>query len=81
MASARKRVRRDGSTAHQVEFAAAFDAALYMVSDAEVMLTRVLNTMSFSAYTTQLGHTHSEAQHWIDAVCREAIAVLRLPAR
>ncbi|MFF7477080.1 hypothetical protein [Streptomyces sp. NPDC008092] len=59
-----------------VEFVTTFDAALYVVSDAEEMRTRVLDTMSFSAYTIELGHTHDEAKSWIDVICKEAIGVL-----
>ncbi|MFE9649323.1 hypothetical protein ACFYO0_35470 [Streptomyces sp. NPDC006365] len=59
-----------------VEWSVTFDAALYVVPDADEMRDRVFGIMGFIGYHEALGQTHSEANLWIDALCKEAIAVL-----
>ncbi|MGP4046911.1 hypothetical protein [Streptomyces sp. 2A115] len=66
----------DAWTEAFVEWSVTFDAALYVVPDGDEMRKRVFGIMGFVGYHEELGQNHSEACLWIDALCREAIAVL-----
>ena len=59
-----------------VEWSVTFDAALYVVPDGEEMRKRVFGVMRLVGFYEDLGQTHSEANLWIDALCKEAIGVL-----
>jgi hypothetical protein len=59
-----------------VEFVMAFDAALYVVSDAEEMRRRVLGIMRVAADCIDLTRTHPEAKRWAQTMCTESIRVL-----
>lgn len=66
----------DAWTGAFVDWTVTFDAALYVVPDGEEMREQVFEIVRLIGYYEELGQTHQEANLWIDALCREALAVL-----
>ncbi|MEU0844805.1 hypothetical protein ABZ370_35775 [Streptomyces sp. NPDC005962] len=59
-----------------VDWTVTFDAALYVVPDGDEMREQVFEIVRLIGYYESLGQTHRESNLWIDALCREALAVL-----
>ncbi|WP_328450004.1 hypothetical protein OG780_19735 [Streptomyces sp. NBC_00386] len=59
-----------------IDWTVTFDAALHVVPDGDQMREQVFEVVRLIGYYEALGQTRQESNLWIDALCREAVAVL-----